>query len=70
MEWNNFSPILKLEYSEKATKFEKNLPLDLTKRLFYSIVSKRVGDFFQIFVPFSEKLNFKKNQLFSSDSKP
>ena len=25
---------------------------------FYSVVSKQVGDFFQIFVAFSEKLNF------------
>ena len=31
---------------------------------FYSVASKQVGDFFQIFVTFSEKLDFV--QLFSA----
>ena len=36
----------------------KNLPLVLTKQLFLLSSVKRSGRFFQIFVPFSEKLNF------------
>ena len=38
---------IKFRYFEKATKFEKNLPLVLTKQLFYSVASKQVGDFFK-----------------------
>ena len=53
---------LKLRLYEKATKFEKNHPPVLTKQLFYSVSSKQVGDFFQIFVAFSEKLDFIKVQ--------
>ena len=52
--WN-----LKLRYYENATKFEKNLPPVLTKQLFLLSSVKTSGIFFQIFVAFSEKLNFK-----------
>ena len=56
---NHNHNLLKLRHYEKATKFKKNLPPVLTKQLFYSVVSKQVGYFFQIFVPFSENLDFK-----------
>ena len=45
---------LKFRYSEKATTFEKNLPLFLT--LLGNV--KKIGRFFQNFVAFSEYLNF------------
>ena len=47
--------MVKLRYFEKATKFGKNLPLVLTLDI-YSVV----GDFFQIFMAFSENLNFNR----------
>ena len=43
---------LKLRHYEKATKFEKNLPPFLLNSL------KPSGRFFQIFVVFSEKLDY------------
>ena len=49
---------LKFRYYEKATKFEKNLPPVLTKQLFLLSSVKTSGRFLQIFVAFSEKLNF------------
>ena len=49
---------LKLGYYEKATKFEKNLPPVLTKQLFLLSNIKTSWRFFQIFVAFSEKLDF------------
>ena len=47
--------LLKFKYCEKATKFEKNLP----------IVGRysNLGDFFQIFLAFSEYLNFKNKDV-------
>jgi len=47
---------INLRHYEKATKFEKNLPLVLTKQLFLLSSVKTSGRFFQIFVAFSEKL--------------
>ena len=46
---------LKFRFSEKVKKFEKNLPLDLT------LLSKLQNrwEIFQIFVAFSQYLNFK-----------
>ena len=46
--------MIKLKHCEKATKFEKKS----TCFEIYSVASKQVGDFFQIFVAFSENLNF------------
>jgi hypothetical protein len=51
---------LKLRYHEKATKFEKKIPLVLTKQLFLLSSVETSRRFFQIFVAFSEKLNFKE----------
>ena len=48
----------KFRHYEKATKYEKNLPPDLTKQLFLLSSVKTGGRFFQIFVAFSEKLDF------------
>ena len=50
--------LIKLRHYEKASKFEKNLPLALTKQTFLLGSIKTSGRFFQIFVVFSEKLNF------------
>ena len=48
----SFHPLLlKFRHCEKATKF---LPI------LYSVVSKQLGDFFIIFVAFSENLNFAR----------
>ena len=47
---------VKLRHYEKASKFEKNSHLSWQNSCFYSVFSKQVGDFFQIFVAFSEKL--------------
>jgi hypothetical protein len=52
--------LLKFRHYEKATKFEKNLLPVLSKQLFLLSSVKQVGDFFQIFVTFSEKLDFIK----------
>ena len=49
---------VKLRRCEKATKLEKNLPPVLTKQLFLLSSVKTSGRFFQIFVAFSEKLDF------------
>ena len=49
---------LKFRYYEEATKFEKISNLFWQNSCFYSVGSKQVADFFQIFVAFSEKLNF------------
>ena len=54
-----FSTVLtcvKLRHCEKATKFEKKIQPVLMFTQY--VVSKQVGDFFQIFVAFSENLNF------------
>ena len=59
----------KFRHYEKATKYEKNLPPDLTKQLFLLSSVKTGGRFFQIFVAFSEKLDFKGVQLFGMFSK-
>ena len=50
--------LLKLRNYEKATKFENNLPRALAKHLFLLSSVKKIGRFFQIFVVFSDKLNF------------
>ena len=51
---------VKLRYYEKATKFEKKIHLCIvTKHLFLLSSVKTVGRFFQIFVAFSEKMDFK-----------
>ena len=55
--------LLKFKHYEKATKFEKNLPPVLTKQLFLLSSVKTSGRFFQIFVAFSEKLDFNKVSL-------
>ena len=55
---------LKLRDYEKPTKFEKNLPLVLTNSCFYSVASKQVGDFFQVFMAFPEILNFNDDNQF------
>ena len=55
--------IVKLGHYEKATKLEKNLPLVLTKQLCLLSSIKTSGTFFQIFVAFSEKLNFNEKFL-------
>ena len=50
---------LKLRHYEKVRKFEK------IAHCFYSVASKQVGYiFFQIFVAFSEKLNFNYELLY------
>ena len=52
----NESFTVKLGYCEKATKFEKNIPL-----VFFSLSNvKTSGRIFQIFVAFSENLNFNE----------
>ena len=56
---------VKLRYYEKDTKFEKNLPLVLTKQLFLLSSVKTSEIFFQIVVAFSEKLDF--NSLLRQD---
>ena len=53
---------VKLRHYERATKFEKNLPPFLTKQLFSLSGVKTSGRFFQIFMAFSEKLDFSKQQ--------
>ena len=50
---------LKFGHYEQATEFEKKFPPVLTKRLFLLSSVKTSGRFFQIFVAFSEKLDFK-----------
>ena len=55
---------IKFRYYEKATKFEKNLPPVLTKQLFLLSSVKTSGRFFQIFVAFSEKLDFTQSFVF------
>ena len=49
---------VKFRYYEKATKFEKISHLFWQNSCFYSVASKTSGRFFQIFMAFSEKLNF------------
>ena len=53
---------LKLKYCEKATKFEKEILLDLTVTTrfasYYLVISNLRGRFFQIFVAFSHYVNF------------
>ena len=49
---------INLRHYEKATKFEKNLPLVLTKQLFLLSSVKTGGRFFRYLVAFSEKLDF------------
>ena len=55
--------LLKLRHYEKATKFEKISHLFWQNSCFYSVASKQVGDFFSIFVDFSEKLDFNRDEL-------
>ena len=55
--------VVKLRHYEKVTKFEKNLPVVLTKQLFLLISVKTSGRFFQFFVTFSEKLNFNEDVI-------
>ena len=55
---NLFFLYVKSSFSEKATKIWKNLPPVLTKQLFLLSSVKTRGIFFQIFVAFSEKLDF------------
>ena len=50
-------------FCQKAMKFEKNIPLALTKQLFLLSSVKTSGIFFQIFVAFSKKLDFKEIYL-------
>ena len=47
---------VKFIYSEKATKFNKNLPIDL--KLISNV--KKIGIFLENFVAFSDCLNFKR----------
>ena len=53
--------IVKLRHLEMAIKSEKNLPLVLTKQLFLLSSVKTIGRLFQIFLAFSENLDFTKN---------
>ena len=50
--------MIKLRHYEKATKFEKNLPPVLLKKLFYSVVSKEAGDFFKSVPDFNHTFSF------------
>ena len=54
------SNIVKVKTLWKGHKIGKNIPLVLTKQLFLLISVKISGRFFQIYVAFSEKLNFSK----------
>ena len=60
---NNFGryddDMIKLRYSEKATKFEKKFPSYLT--LLSNV--KKIGKFFRHFVAFSEYLNFTVKKI-------
>ena len=53
----------KLRHHEKATKLEKNLQPVLTKQLFYSVVSKQVGDFFKFLCLFQKSWALIKESL-------
>ena len=53
---------LKLRHYEKATKFEKISHLFWQSSCFYSVSSKQVEDFFQIFVAFIEKLSIIRSK--------
>ena len=57
---NRNSKPLKLRHYEKATKFEKKSPTCFDKIAVLLSSVKTSGRFFRIFVPFSEKLDFKK----------
>ena len=60
LQWNDkYIFVSKLRYYEKATKFEKISNRFWHNSCFYSVASKQVGDFFEIFVVFTEKLDFK-----------
>ena len=50
----------------RQKKFEKNLPPDLTKQLFLLSSVKTSGRFFEIYVTFSEKLNFTYFRFYAS----
>jgi hypothetical protein len=50
---------IKVDTLREGHKIGKNLPLVLTKQLSLLSSVKTSGRFFQIFVAFSEKLNFK-----------
>ena len=60
--------MLKLRYYEKVTKFENNLALFLTKQLFSLSSVETSGRFFQIFVAFSEKLDFTLISLIAEEA--
>ena len=47
----------------KPQNLKKNLPPVLTKQLILLSSTKQLGDFFQIFVAFSEKLDFVSSRM-------
>ena len=49
---------VQLRHYEKVTKFEKISLVFWQNGFFYLVASKQLGDFFQISVAFSDKLNF------------
>ena len=49
---------VKLRRYEQPQNWKKIAHLFWQNSCFYSVVSKQMGDFFQTFVAFSEKLNF------------
>ena len=55
--------VVKSRHCEKATKFEKNLPLVATKQPFLPSSVKTSVRFLKNFVAFSENLNFTRRQL-------
>ena len=59
------SKTLKFGYSEKATKFGKNLPLKILR---YSVTSNFKWKIFSNFVAFSEYPNFKAVHSFEADA--
>ena len=63
--WCNFG-LLKFRNYEKATKFEKISNFFWQNSCFNSGVVKTSGNFFQIFVDFSEKLNFMVKTILQS----
>ena len=58
--------LVKVETLWEGHNFGKNLPLVLTKQLFLLCSVKTSGIFFQIFVAFSEKLNFTIDEFLNS----
>ena len=58
--------MLKLRYYEKATKFEKNLQLGLTKQLFLLNSVKTSGRFFSDFCSLLRKAEIYQQLMFPS----